>query len=70
MINSATLSALLKFIVFACFPISRFQEISLNVQAVQKCLNARRARTESRGVLNDTLSDTVRRATPQLSVFQ
>jgi hypothetical protein len=70
MINSATLSALLKFIVFACFPISRFQEISLNVQAVQKCLNARRARTGSRGVLNDTLSDTVRRATPQLSVFQ
>jgi hypothetical protein len=39
-------------------------------QAVQKCLDARHAKTEERGVYKNTLSDKVCSATQQMSVFQ
>jgi hypothetical protein len=39
-------------------------------QAVQKCLDARRAKTEERGVYRNTLSDEVCSATQQMSIFQ
>ena len=39
-------------------------------KAVQKCLDARRARTVLRGVYRYTLSDAVCSATQQMSVFQ
>jgi hypothetical protein len=42
----------------------------LTGQAVQKRLDARRAKTEERGVYGDTSSDEVCSATQQMSVFQ
>jgi bisphosphoglycerate-dependent phosphoglycerate mutase len=39
-------------------------------QAVQKCSDARRAKTEERGVYGNTSSDEVCSATQQMSVFQ
>ncbi len=41
-----------------------------SVEAVQKCSDARRAKTESRDVYINTLSDDVCSATPQMGVFQ
>jgi PLP dependent protein len=43
---------------------------STSSAAVQKCLDARRAKTESRGVYENTSSDDVCGATQQMSVFQ
>jgi PLP dependent protein len=45
-------------------------EKSTSIGGVQKCLDARRARTESRDVYENTLSDDVCSATQQMSVFQ
>jgi hypothetical protein len=39
-------------------------------QAVQKCSDARRAKTEERGVYGNTSSDEVCSTTQQMSVFQ
>jgi hypothetical protein len=39
-------------------------------QAVQKCSDARRAKTEERDVFGNTLSDEVCSATQQVGVFQ
>jgi len=41
-----------------------------DLQAVQKCLDARRAKTEEQDVYGNTLSDEVYSATQQMSVFQ
>jgi len=40
------------------------------LQAVQKCSDARRARTEEQGVYGNTLSDEGCSGTQQMSVFQ
>jgi hypothetical protein len=40
------------------------------LQAIQKWLDARRAKTEERGVYGNTSSDEVCGATQQMSVFQ